>query len=412
MAKRKSIKERDAELKPLGKQLKLYGLVLRIYPNSEQMELISRTFCCVRLMYNLYLNERQMYYKGTGKTLSVSSFKTNIMNPAKTLEENSFLKDVDKFALEVACEHVEEAYDRFFKKQNGYPKFKSKRKSKKSYTTRFTNNNIRVLNNKYIQLPKLGKVEIAKLKSKKQSSKLEKLLNGECRITNATVSQKGGRYYVSLCLEEIIDLIRPIKRSEIDLNKVCGIDLGLKTFATIYNGVNTDYREKENFIKLSEMKLAKLQKKLSKKKIHSNNFIKCSKKVAKLQEHIANQRKDFNHKLSTEIANENQVVVLEDLNIKGMVKNKRLAKSINDAGWYQFITFLKYKLEWQGKIFIQVDKWFASSKICSKCGDKKISLSLNEREWVCSSCGTLHERDSNAAQNIREEGLKLLNMLA
>ena len=158
------------------------------------------------------------------------------------------------------------------------------------------------------------------------------------------------------------------------------------------------------------MKLAKLQRKLSKKKINSNNFIKFSRKIAKLQEHIANQRKDFNHKLSTEIAHENQVVILEDLNIKGMVRNKRLAKSISDAGWYQFITFLKYKLEWQGKIFIQIDRWFASSKLCSKCGDKKISLSLNEREWVCSSCGAVHERDSNAAKNIREEGLKLLNM--
>ena len=133
-------------------------------------------------------------------------------------------------------------------------------------------------------------------------------------------------------------------------------------------------------------------------------------KVAKLQEHIANQRKDFNHKLSTEIANENQVVVLETLNIKGMVKNRRLAKAINDAGWYQFITFLKYKLEWQGKILLQIDKWFASSKLCSHCGEKKVAHSLNEREWMCSSCGAIHERDENAAKNIRNEGLRLLNM--
>ena len=134
------------------------------------------------------------------------------------------------------------------------------------------------------------------------------------------------------------------------------------------------------------------------------------RKVAKLQEHIANQRKDFNHKLSTKIVNENQVVVLETLNIKGMVKNRRLAKAINDAGWYQFITFLKYKLEWQGKILLQIDKWFVSSKLCSHCGEKKVALSLSEREWMCSSCGTIHERDENAAKNIRNEGLRMLNM--
>ena len=235
-------------------------------------------------------------------------------------------------------------------------------------------------------------------------------MNGEARILNATVSQKGGKFYISLCLEEIVDLIRPIERSEIDLNKVCGIDLGLKTFATAYNGLSSDFREKANFIKLSEKKLAKLQRKLSKKKIGSSNFEKMCMKVAKLQEHIANQRKDFNHKLSTEIANENQVVILETLNIKGMVRNRKLAKAINDAGWYQFITFLKYKLEWQGKMLLQIDKWFASSKLCSHCGKKKITLSLNEREWMCSSCGTIHERDENAAKNIRNEGLRMLNM--
>lgn len=414
MAKKKTVKERNAELKPLGKQLKHYGLVLRAYLNEKQINQACHTFGCSRLIYNMYLNERQLWYKDTKETLSVDKFKKVVLNPIKDVKEYSFLKNVDKFALEVACENVNDAYDRFFKKQNRYPKFKTKRKSKKSYTTKFTNTtaggNIRLLNKKSIQIPKLGSVKIAELKSKKNESKLNKLLNGEARILNATVSQKGGKFYISLCLEEIVDLIRPIERSEIDLNKVCGIDLGLKTFATMYNGLNSDFREKANFIKLSEKKLAKLQRKLSKKKIGSSNFEKMSMKVAKLQEHIANQRKDFNHKLSTEIANENQVVILETLNIKGMVKNRKLAKAINDAGWYQFITFLKYKLEWQGKILLQIDKWFASSKLCSHCGEKKITLSLNEREWICSSCGTIHERDENAAKNIRNEGLRLLNM--
>ena len=410
MPKKKTVKERNEELRPLSKQLKHYGLVLRMYPTEKQVDLICRTFGSVRLMYNTYLNERQMYYKGTGKTLSVSKFKADIMNPAKTLSENSFLAEVDKFALEVACENVEDAFNRFFKKQNRFPRFKSKRKSKKAYTTKFTNNNIKLLSNKEIQLPKLGSIKIGELKSKKNISKIDDVLNGNARILNATVSQKGGKFYVSLCLEEVIDLVRPIERSEIELHKVCGIDLGLKTFATMYNGSKTEFKEKANFIKTSEQKLAKLQRKLSKKKIGSNNFEKMSKRVAKLHEHIANQRKDFNHKLSTKIANENQVVILEDLNIKGMVKNKRLAKAVNDAGWYQFITYLKYKLEWQGKFLIQVDRWFASSKLCSNCGEKKIALSLCERGWVCSYCGSEHERDENAAKNIRNEGLRMLNM--
>lgn len=412
MAKRKTVKERNTELKPLEKQLKHYGLVLRIYPNQEQIDLICRTFGCTRLIYNTYLNERQMYYRGTGKTYSVSKFKSNILNPVKTLEEDSFLSEVDKFALEVACENVDDAYTRFFKKQNRYPQFKTKKKSKKSYTTKFTNNNIEILDKKSIKLPKLGTVSMAELKCKNNTSKLDNILNKEARILNATISQKGNKFYVSLCLEEIITLVHPIKRSEISLDRVCGIDLGLKTFATISNGSNIDYREKKKFIKLSEVKLAKLQKRLAKKNVGSSNFIKLSAKIAKLQEHTANQRKDFNHKLSSEIADKNQVVVLETLNIKGMIKNRKLAKAIADAGWYQFITFLKYKLKWQGKIFIQIDKWFASSKICSKCKEKKIALALNEREWICSHCGTVHNRDGNAANNIRNEGLRLLNMAA
>lgn len=409
MAK-KTVKQRNEELKPLGKQLKHYGLVLRIYPTQEQIDLICCTFGCVRLMYNTYLNERQMYYKGTGKTLSVSKFKSNIMNPAKTLEENSFLKDIDKFSLEVACENVEDAYSRFFKKQNKYPKFKSKRKSKKAYTTKSTNGNIKILDKTTIQLPKLGSIEMAELKCKDNKSKLSKLLNSDARIMNATISQKGGKFYVSLCLEEIVDIIKPLERSQIGLDKVLGIDLGLKTFATMSNGVETEFKEQANFIKLSEKKLAKLQRKISKKKLDSKNFVKFAKKIAKLQEHIANQRKDFNHKLSTKVASENQVVILETLNIKGMVKNRKLAKAISNAGWYQFITFLKYKLEWQGKILLQIDKWFASSKICSKCGEKKIALALSEREWQCSCCGEIHDRDENAANNIRNEGLRQLNM--
>lgn len=231
---------------------------------------------------------------------------------------------------------------------------------------------------------------------------------GDANIKKATISRKGSRYYVSLVIEEIVPLIEKVSLNDIKDSKIIGIDLGLKTFATIHNGEDTVFVEKINYIKFSEKKLAKLQRQLSKKTKHSSNYNKASAKVAQMQERISNQRKDFIHKLSTKIANENQIVILETLNIKGMVKNKRLAKAIADAGWYKFMTFLKYKLENQGKYFIQVDKWFASSKLCSHCNEKNVALSLNDREWVCSCCGTVHERDENAAINIRNEGLKTL----
>ena len=359
------------------------------------------------------MSTRQDYYKETGKTLSTSDYKKNILNPLKKTEEFNFLKKVDKFALESAVENVEDAFDRFFKGQNKFPKFKSKRKAKKSYTTKFTETtaggNIRIENN-FIQVPKLGKVKFVIPKTKENNSKLTKIKNGTARILSATVSYQGGKYYISLCLEEIVILVKPLNLENIDLNKIIGIDLGLKDFAIINNGLHTQKEENPRYFVKSEKKLAKLQRKLSKKKLDSKNFNKAKLKVSKLQKKIANQRLDFCHQLSRKLCNENQVVIVENLNIKGMVKNKNLAKAIQDAGWNKFLTFLKYKLEWEGKHYIEVDRWFASSKICSHCGEKKLMLSLNEREWVCSSCNTHHDRDENASINIRQEGMRMLNI--
>ena len=412
MAK-KTIKQRNEELKPFGKQLKHYGLVLRVLLNEKQIDLASQTFGCSRLIYNKYLSERQDYYKETNKTLSISDYKKNYLNPLKKKEEFNFLKEVDKFALESAVENVKDAFDRFFKGQNKFPKFKNKRKSKKSYTTKFTDTtaggNIRIEDN-LIQIPKLGKVEFIIPKTKKNNSKIDKIKNGVARILSATISYQGGKYYISLCLEEIVDLVKPLNLENIDLNKVVGIDLGLKDFAIINNGLHTQKVDNpKHFIK-SEKKLAKLQRKLSKKKLDSKNYNKAKLKVSKLQKKIANQREDFCHQLSRQLVNESQVIVVENLNIKGMVKNKNLAKAIQDAGWSKFLTFLKYKLEWEGKHYIEIDRWFASSKICSHCGEKKLILSLSEREWTCSSCNTSHNRDENASVNIRQEGIRMLGL--
>lgn len=412
MLKRLTVKEKNEFLEKENKQLRNYGFVLRIYPTEEQAALIDKTIGCARFVYNHYLATRQAYYKENCTSLSVIKYKKDVLVPMKASEGFEYLKEVDKFALEGACESVEDAYTRFFKHQNNYPQFKKKRTAKKAYTTRMTNNNIEIVGTSYLKLPKLGKIATAKIKTKRNKAILKGIIEGQIRILKATVTLKGLRYYVSLALEECVTLTTPMPVSEIESSKVVGIDLGLKTFAAISNGLDTDFVEKTEYIKESEKKLAKLQRRLAKKQLDSQNFLKAKYKVADLQMHIANQRKDFAHKLSTQIANENQVVVLESLNIKGMVKNRKLSKAISDAGWYQFINFLKYKLEWQGKHLMQIDRWYASSKICSSCGEKHIGLTLSDRKWVCSHCAAEHERDENAAINIRNKGLETLGLLS
>lgn len=410
MAKKLTVKERNKELKPLGKQLRHFGVVLTIIPNEAQVVKIAQTFGCSRFVYNNYLATRKEHYSLTKETLSVGRYKTNYLNPSKKTDEFSFLKDVDKFALESAVENVQDAFDRFFKRQNGFPRFKSKRKAKKSYTTKSTNNNIKIIDNNILQLPILKKVEYIKPKSSKNISKFNKIMTGQARILKATISQKADRYYVSFCCEEIIDLVNPVDLENIDKNKIIGIDLGLKDFVIINNGLHTSKVNNPKYFVKSEKKLAKLQKKLSKKKLDSKNFEKAKLKVAKMHKKVANQRLDFCHKLSRRLVDENQVIIVENLNIKGMVKNPRLAKAISDAGWSKFLSFLKYKLEWEGKYFVEIDRWFASSKTCSSCGEKKLMLALNEREWICASCQTVHDRDENASVNIRQEGMRILSI--
>lgn len=407
MAKRKSVADKNKELAPLGKQVVHYGIVLCVKPNEYQKILFNKTFGCSRLIYNDYLSNRQEYYNAEGKTLSVANYKKNILTPKKKTKEFSFLQEVDKFALEVACENVQDAYDRFFKGQNKYPKRKTKRKAKKTYTTKMTNNNI-CIEGKTIKIPKAGNVPFIMPKTNGNENKLLKVINGKSRILNATISLQGGKYYISLCCEEQVDLINKINIENIDLNKVTGVDLGIKDFATMTNGKKLEKISNSKYLSKSEKKLAKLQKKLSKKELDSSNYKKAKMKVARLHKKISNQRLDHAHKLSRRLTNENQVVILEDLNIKGMVKNKKLSKAISDAGWSKFMTLLKYKLEREGKYYIEIDRWFASSKICSHCGEKHIMLTLDERSWTCSSCGINLDRDENASKNIREEGIRLL----
>jgi len=411
MPKRLTIKDKNVLLAVEGKQLLCYGLVLRIYPNTDQEILINKTFGCSRLIYNKYLADRKEHFANNKTTLGVNAYKTNIMNQLKKEADFEFFKEVDKFALEASLENVEDAYSRFFKHQCKFPNFKSKKFSKKTYTTKFTNDNIKVnLERGVIQLPKLKEISFAMPKTNKTNNKILNIAKEATKITKAIVSQKGNRYYVSLTIEEVIPLIKKLEFKDIDNSKIIGIDLGLKDFLIASNGTINAKTENPKFLRKSEKKLIKLQRRLSKKIKGSNNCLKAKYKLNKTHSDVSNQRNDFMHKLSRKLVNDNQIIVVEDLNIKGMIKNHRLAKSISDAGWSKFVTYLKYKLEWQGKQLIKVDRFFASSKLCNHCNTKNIMLTLSDREWTCSVCNTTHDRDINAALNIRTEGMRLLGL--
>jgi putative transposase len=225
------------------------------------------------------------------------------------------------------------------------------------------------------------------------------------KIKSATVTyHSSGQYYVSLKLEEVISLEEPFNLSTIPDEQIIALDLGLTHFYIDSNGKKV---ENPKYLKENLHKLAKLQRQLKNKTIGSNNYKKLQTKISKLHLTIANQRKDFLHKESRKIVDENQVIVLEDLNVKGMIRNKKLARSIADVSWGMFKTFLTYKASWANKKVIFVDRFFPSSKLCHGCHTKNVMLSLSEREWICPSCGMLHDRDHNASQNIREEGLRL-----
>ena len=370
--------------------LKNKAYKFRIYPNQKQMELIEKTFGCTRFVFNWCLEQSINKYTDEKITLRYKDYASMLVELKK---EKEFLKEVDSISLQQSLRHLDAAYSNFFKnKETRFPKFKSK-KNDKSYTTVTVNNNIKI-EDKYIILPKLGKIRI----------KVHRKINQDEKIKSVVVSRVSNKYYVSLV---VTYEAKEIVCSKIE--SVIGLDYSMdKLFVSSDKEYQTNKESLHNY-KKHEDKLALYQRRLSKCIKQSKRYQKQKLKVIKIHEKIKNKRKDYLHKESRKIANFYDVVVIESLDMKQMSASKlKLGKGIFDNGWGMFTNYLKYKLEEQGKRLIKIDKYYPSSKLCSNCKHIHTELKLHERTWVCPECGTKHNRDYNAAINIKKEGLRLI----
>ena len=358
----------------------------RLYPGREQEKLFHRTFGCCRFVYNRMLADKKAMYEETGKTKRIT--------PAGYKKDFPWLKEVDSLALANVQLHLEAAFARFFEPgKNRYPRFKSKHRSRKSYTTNVVNGNI-TLEDGRLRLPKAGSVRIRQHRRIPEGYVLK----------SVTVSMEpSGKYYASL-LYEYPARENQTPGADREDAKVLGIDFAMRGMAVFSDGSRAEY---PGYYRLAQERLARDQRRLSKCKKGSRNYEKQKRRVALRHEKIRNQRKDYLHKLSRDLADRYDVIAVEDIDMQAMSRSLHFGKSVADNSFGAFRTMLAYKLEEQGKSFVKVGRFFPSSKMCSRCGNVKKELRLDERVYRC-SCGLCMDRDLNAAVNIREEGRRIL----
>ena len=355
----------------------------RIYPNTEQKIFFAKCFGCVRFFYNKSLSDMNDIYKSTDKFKNIT--------PASYKEDYPFLKEVDSLALSNAQLNRNIAFKDFIKQNDksskDKPNFKSKRNDQ-SYTTNNQGSVKISSNNRYISIPKCLRIRI----------KMHRTFIGT--IKSITVSRTtDNKYYMSILVETEIEQLEPT-------NKMIGLDLGLKDLIVDSNGHK--YKN-HKYLTRSQKKLAREQRKLSKMMKGSNNRNKQRIKVAKLHKHIQNQRNDYLHKLSKSIIDENQIICIESLSVKDMMNDSKLARNISDVSWSKFVSMLIYKADWYGRKVVKVPSTYPSSQLCSICGYKNsITKDLAIRKWTCPECGTIHDRDINAAKNILSKGIEAL----
>ena len=355
----------------------------RIYPNAEQQIILAKTFGCVRFIYNQMLSDKINHYEETKQKLNNT--------PAQYKSKFPWLKEVDSLALANAQMNLQTAYNSFFRNPKiGFPKFKSKKSNRRSYTTNCVNGNISI-DNGFLKLPKVGLVKL----------KQHRLILSNYKLKSVTISQTpSGKYYASVLFEYENQI------QEQELHDFLGLDFSMHGLYKDSNGNEPAY---PRYYRQAEERLKREQRKLSLMQKGSKNRSRQRIKVANLHEKVANQRKDFLHKQSRQIVNAYDCVCIENLDMKAMSQSLNFGKSIADDGWGMFVTFLKYKLEETGKRLVKVNKFFASSQICNVCGYKNTATkNLSIRAWDCPECGAHHDRDINAAINIRNEGMRLV----
>ncbi len=359
-------------------------LKVRIYPNKGQQEALAKSFGCSRFVFNYYLNKTNTQYQETGKGMSYCDMAKDLTQ-LKKLSDYEWLKEVTAATLQQTLKNLESAFKNFFAKRARFPKFKSKHRHQ---SIRYPESCS--IKNGGLKLPKLGIVKAS----------ISKSING--KIKSVTVSQTSTNKYFAAILFETDDLTSNKE------GKISGVDLGLNSLVTVFDGESCYKVDPIKPTRKYAKRLRLRQKALSRKVKGSNNRRLSVKKVAKVHEKITNTRQDFLHKLSRQLVDDNQVIVVENLFVKGLARTK-LAKSIHDAGFGMLLNFIGYKLEREGGKLVQVDRFFPSTKLCNCCKLKNNSLNLGIREWVCPECKTHHDRDENAAKNLREQGIRTLS---